>query len=231
MPKAKPLKKISSKKVTVFKVKNRRSWAAICMNNLCEGTTPQQAVRRLYHPLRRMGYYLGLTALFLLSVLPAAQAASKYEIDAGVKSTLEEFYHEVSAGKKLVKDAKGVLVFPAVYKGGIGIGGEYGEGALLIKGKTADYYNTAAASIGLQLGVQKKSIVIIFTQKEALEKFRASEGWKAGVDASIAVIQAGAGGAMDTSKFKQPILGFIFDQAGLMYNLTLEGAKFTKIAK
>jgi lipid-binding SYLF domain-containing protein len=171
-----------------------------------------------------------LMAMMLAAPLNA-HATTAREIDWGVKNTLEKFYSEVPSGKKMVKDAKGVLVFPAVYKGGIGLGGEYGEGALLMKGKTADYYNTAAASIGLQLGVQKKSIVILFTQKEALEKFRASSGWKAGVDASIAVVQVGAGGAMDTSKLNQPILGFIFDQAGLMYNLTLEGAKFTKIKK
>ena len=174
----------------------------------------------------------GWIAGALLLALPAgAYAASAQEIDWGVKNTLEKFYSNVHSGKKMVKDTKGVLVFPSVIKGGIGLGGEYGEGALLVKGKTADYYNIAAASIGLQLGVQKKSIVIIFTQKEALEKFRASSGWKAGVDASIAVVQVGAGGAMDTSKLNEPILGFILDQAGLMYNLTLEGAKFTKIRK
>ena len=172
-------------------------------------------------------------AAFVLSICVsgAAYAASAVAIDADSKSTLEKFYSQVHEGKKLVHDAKGVLIFPSVLKGGIGLGAEYGEGALQIHGKTVDYYSTAAASIGLQLGVQKKSIVIIFTQSEALEKFRSSSGWKAGVDASIAVVQVGAGGAMDTSKYNEPILGFIFDQAGLMYNLTLEGAKFTKISK
>ncbi len=160
-----------------------------------------------------------------------AQAASKYEIDAGVEATLERFYSEVSSGKKLVRDAKGVLVFPAVFKAGIGIGGEYGEGALRVKGKTVDYYSTAAASVGFQLGAQKKSIIVIFMQNDALSKFRSSSGWKAGVDASVAVVTVGAGGEMDTTKLKEPILGFIFGQAGLMYNLTLEGAKFTKLNK
>ena len=174
-----------------------------------------------------------LSVMVFLGVFTArtAFAASAAEIDADVKSTLEKFYFQVHEGKKLAQNAKGVLVFPAVYKGGIGLGGEYGEGALLIKGKTVDYYSTAAASIGLQLGVQKKSIVVVFTQQDALTKFQASSGWKAGVDASIAVVQIGAGGAMDTSKLNEPILGFIFDQAGLMYNLTLEGAKFTRIRK
>ena len=160
-----------------------------------------------------------------------AQAATKSEIESKIDGTLSRFYQEVSNGKDLIKKAKGVLIFPAVYKAGIGIGGEYGEGALQIHGKSADYYSTAAASIGLQLGAQKKSIIVVFTQNEALEKFRLSSGWKAGVDASIAVIAVGAGGSMDTSKLNQPVIAFVMDQKGLMYNLTLEGAKFTKLNK
>ena len=45
-----------------------------------------------------------------------------------------------------------MLVFPNVLKAGVGVGGEYGEGALLVGGKTGAYYNIAAASIGFQLG-------------------------------------------------------------------------------
>ena len=177
-----------------------------------------------------------LAAVFLavgvaLAGVTPAQAASGSEIDASVNATLVRFYEQVSSGKALVEKAKGVLVFPAVFKAGIGIGGEYGEGALQIKGKTVDYYSTAAASIGLQLGAQKKSIVVIFQEDGALAQFRASSGWKAGVDASVAVVTVGAGGEMDTAKLNEPIIGFIIGQAGLMYNLTLEGAKFTKIQK
>lgn len=170
-------------------------------------------------------------AMILSFTCGPSYAGSSREIDASVEATLDRFYDEVHAGKDLVKKAKGVLVFPSVIKAGIGIGGEYGEGALLVKGKTADYYSTAAASIGFQLGAQKKSIIVLFMEDGALKKFRAASGWKAGVDASIAVVTVGAGGEMDTSKYKEPILGFIIGQAGLMYNLTLEGAKFTKLEK
>jgi lipid-binding SYLF domain-containing protein len=116
-------------------------------------------------------------------------------------------------------------------KAGIGVGGEYGEGALRIGGKTVDYYNTAAASIGFQLGAQKKTIILVFMQQEALKKFRASSGWKAGVDGSVALITVGVEGSIDTTKIKDPIVGFVFGQKGLMYNLTLEGSKFTKLKK
>lgn len=54
----KALQPISSSQVTIFKVKNRSGYAAICMNNLTEGATPAEAFRRLVHPLRRMGYEL-----------------------------------------------------------------------------------------------------------------------------------------------------------------------------
>ncbi len=158
-------------------------------------------------------------------------AGNAREIDAGADSTLERFYSEVNGGEKLVHDAKGVLIFPGVFKAGIGLGGEYGEGALRIKGKTVDYYNTIAASLGLQLGAQKKSILILFMEPTALKNFRDSTGWKVGVDASVAIVTVGAGGAMDTSKLRQPVIAFILGQKGLMYNLTLEGAKITKIKK
>jgi len=122
-----------------------------------------------------------------------------------------------------------VLVFPTVYKAGFGIGGEYGEGALITRGRTIDYYNLISASIGFQLGAQARSIVIVFMTPEALESFRRVDGWKVGVDGSIALINVGIGGSIDTTRITNPIVGFIFDNKGLMYNLTLEGSKISRI--
>jgi lipid-binding SYLF domain-containing protein len=172
-------------------------------------------------------------ALFLAAFLHASapvHAASANEIDQEVDRALQAF-QKIDGASAFLGIAKGVLVFPKVYKAGIGIGGEYGEGALRVDGKTVDYYSTAAASIGFQLGAQAKSIVVIFTQDEALNKFRASEGWKVGVDGSVALVDIGAGKAIDTTNIKDPVIGFVFGQKGLMYNLTLEGAKFTKLDK
>ena len=105
------------------------------------------------------------------------------------------------------------------------------DGALRIAGKTADYYSTAAASIGLQLGAQAKTVIILFLEKAALDKFRNSKGWEAGVDGSVALIQVGAGGSIDTTNIKDPIIGFVIGQKGLMFNVTLEGSKFTKLVR
>jgi len=158
-----------------------------------------------------------------------AWAASKEEIDAKVQEATESFHKQTGAGKSLAQKAAGMLVFPEVIKAGIGVGGEYGEGALVIKGKPAAYYSTASASIGFQLGAQVKSQIILFMNPKVLAEFRKSQGWKAGVDGSVALATLGAGGEISTETLKEPIIGFIFSNKGLMYNLTFEGSKITKL--
>jgi len=170
-----------------------------------------------------------LVGLFLLCSTSMAYSETAKEIDVSVDVTLERFDKEVPGGSSFIKKAKGILVFPSVIKVGIGIGGEYGEGALRIGGKTADYYSTMAASIGFQLGAQAKSIVMVFLSGDALKQFRNSDGWKAGVDGSVALISLGMGDSLDTTNVKDPIVAFVFGQKGLMYNLTLEGSKFSKL--
>lgn len=168
--------------------------------------------------------------LTLVFALPCS-AASTVEIDAKVDAALNDFYAHSAAGKSLAQQSKGMLVFPSVIKAGIGIGGEYGEGKLIEGGKTAGYYNIAAASIGFQLGAQVKSEIIMFMTNEALSGFKSSQGWEAGVDGSVALVTLGAGGEIDTETIKDPIIGFIFSNKGLMYNLSLEGSKITKLNK
>lgn len=158
-------------------------------------------------------------------------AKTAREIDVSVDASLDRFRKEVKGAEEFLKSAKGVLVLPGVIKGGLVIGGEYGEGALRMNGNTADYYSIAAGSYGFQLGGQKKDVILVFMQDEALARFRASSGWKAGVDGSVALINLGAAASIDTAKIKEPVVGFVFNQKGLMYNLTLEGSKFTKLKK
>lgn len=173
--------------------------------------------------------FMILFSIVLLS--NSAQAESATVIDVKVNEALGKFHKEVKSAKELVSKSLGILVFPSVIKAGIGIGGEYGEGALRINGKTVDYYNTATVSIGLQLGAQAKTVILLFMTKEALTNFQNSEGWEVGIDGSVALVNVGAGGSLDTANIKEPILGFVIGQKGLMYNLTLEGSKITKINK
>jgi lipid-binding SYLF domain-containing protein len=171
--------------------------------------------------------------IFVLSIiLPGVcQAASRAEIDAKVEAAMEAFYEHSPAGKKLARQAHGILIFPSVVKAGIGIGGEYGEGALQVGGQTVAYYNIATASVGFQLGAQVKSEILMFMTADALTGFRNSKGWEAGVDGSVALVTLGAGGEIDTETIQEPIIGFIFSNKGLMYNLSIEGSKITEIDK
>jgi len=158
-------------------------------------------------------------------------AASAQELDIKSDAALKAFAKEVAGGDVFLEKSHGILIFPSVIKAGIGIGGEYGEGVLRVKGKTVDYYSTAAASIGFQLGAQSKSVVLVFLTEASLIKFRASEGWKAGVDGSVALLEWGAGKDINSVEINDPIVGFIFGSKGLMYNLTIEGSKFTKLER
>jgi lipid-binding SYLF domain-containing protein len=167
----------------------------------------------------------------LLSLATLTHAASKEEVDAEVSATLVAFKQQTGAGHELSQKASGMLVFPNVVKGGFIVGGEFGEGALLVDGKTVGYYNIAAASIGLQLGAQARSEIILFMTDKALKDFQKSKGWKVGVDGSVALATLGAGGSIDSETARQSVIGFIFSNKGLMYNLTFEGSKISVVEK
>ena len=151
------------------------------------------------------------------------------EIDASVNSTLMRLSSTVPGSNELVNKARGVLVFPSVLAAGFVVGGQYGEGALRMDGKTVDYYRTVSGSFGLQIGAQSKAIIFLFMTQEALDKFRSSPGWTAGVDASVAVIKTGANGNVDLNTATQPVNVFVMTNQGLMANLTVEGTKITKL--
>jgi lipid-binding SYLF domain-containing protein len=177
---------------------------------------------------RRRAISLALSStVATIGAVPSAQAISDGAIDA----TLREFYYHFRGSRALVKRAAGVLVFPTIIKAGIGIGGEYGEGALLIHGRRVASYNCVSASVGFQLGAQARSVIILFMTEDALAHFSRTDGWKIGVDGSVAFITVGVGGSIDTDRIVSPIVGFIFDNKGLMYNLTLEGTKISRISR
>ena len=158
-----------------------------------------------------------------------AFADSKAEINTNVTATLNAFEALNTSNKSLGNKAAGMLVFPRVTKGGVGVAGEHGEGVLQVDGKTVGYYSVGAASVGLTLGLAKHSEIIMFMTKESLDKFLASEGWSIGADAGITVMSQGASGEYDSKTQQKPILGFVFAEKGLIGDLSLEGSKISKI--
>jgi lipid-binding SYLF domain-containing protein len=168
-------------------------------------------------------------AIVALASSGASVAASQAQIDTRVSQTLLYFNTINSENKALGEKAAGMLVFPRVTKGGIGVGGEFGEGALQVNGKTVGYYRLGAASVGATLGLAKHSEIIMFMTQDSLDKFISSKGWSVGADAGITVVSAGASGTYDTQTQQKPILGFIFAEKGLIADLSFEGSKISKI--
>lgn len=161
----------------------------------------------------------------------SSNAKTAKEINSEVNGALNSFPQYVKGGKEFLNVAKGVLVIPNIVKAGLGVGGEYGEGAMRIGGKTVEYYSIAAGSVGFQIGAQKMNLILIFMQDEALRNFRASSGWKAGVDGTVAFVDVGKEKSLDTVNIKDPIVAFLFGQRGLMASAAIEGAKFTKLKR
>ena len=177
-------------------------------------------------------FFFVVCMALIIGIFPVySYAATADEIDASVNASLDRFVKEVKGAKEFLDAAKGVLIIPKVIQGGLVVGAEYGEGALRIGGKTVGYYNIASASFGYQIGAQEKDIIIVFMNKAVLKKFRTGENWQAGVDAKVTVVNVGADESLNTTKFKQPVVGFVFGQKGLMAGATIEGSKFTKLKK
>lgn len=173
-----------------------------------------------------VGMSLMLVSLFAITT---AVADTKGEIDTSVTQALTKFYAQNPKNQELANSAVGILIFPRVTKGGAGVAGEFGEGALQVKGATVDYYKMTSGSVGATLGVASRSEILMFMTQESLDKFTKSKGWKAGVDAGVAVMSVGAGGQYDTKTMQQPIIGFAFGEKGLIADLSFEGSKITKI--
>ena len=178
---------------------------------------------------RRIAWIASLVLLGGLVLPTMASAKTPEEIDASVNAALGNFEAQVRGANTMLQDAQGVLVFPGVVQAGIGIGGEFGEGALRVHGQDAGYFSLGAASVGFQFGAQVKDVIIVFLQRQALENFRAKHGFTVGVDGSIVLVNLGAEASINTTTLNQPVVGFIVGQKGLMYNLTLQGSKISRI--
>ncbi|MCX5870199.1 MAG: twin-arginine translocation pathway signal protein [Deltaproteobacteria bacterium] len=170
-----------------------------------------------------------LMAVILLTLPRIALAATAKSIDRDVDSSLQTLYQATPAAKDLSKIAKGILVFPSIIKGGLIVGGQYGEGALRVGGKTTGYYNTVSASYGLQAGAQSFGYALFFLDQEKLNYLKKSEGWEIGVDPNLVIVDEGLARSLSTTTAKSGIYAFFFNQKGLMAGLTIQGSKITKI--
>ncbi len=156
-------------------------------------------------------------------------ATTRASLDAQVDATLSRLYANVPGSRELAAKSAGVLVFPAVVSAALGVGAEYGRGAMRNGGRTTAYYSTTAASVGWQAGAQSRAVVYMFTTQEALTKFQASNGWTVGADATVALATVGANGQIDSNTARQPVVGYVMTNAGLEAGVALQGSKISKV--
>jgi lipid-binding SYLF domain-containing protein len=170
-----------------------------------------------------------LAGVALAVACQGALAAGASELARDANAALQKLYASAPAAKALGPKAHAILVFPKVTKAGLGVGGQFGEGALLKGGKAVAYYNTAGASMGLQAGAQQFGYALFFMNEKALAQLDKAEGFEVGVGPSVVVMDEGMAKSASTTTMKDDIYAFIFGQKGLMAGLGIQGNKITRI--
>ncbi len=173
-----------------------------------------------------------IVAVMMVAISPQpVVAATAAEINRDANKALKQLFASTPSAKGLAANARGILVFPKIVKGGFVVGGQYGEGALRIGGKTVGYYSSAAASYGLQAGAQTFGYALFFMTESALDYFKKSEGWEIGSGPSVVIVDEGMASSLTTTTAKHDVYAFFFSQKGLMAGLGLQGTKISKIKK
>ena len=181
------------------------------------------------HQIKYFLKSFGFLSICILFFTADINAKSTAEMDASIESAIERFTNEIQGGQTYLDGARGILVIPKMIKAGLVLGVEYGEGALVVDNIKVQYYRAFSGSLGLQLGIGSKDLIILFYDDEAMDDFIYSSGWQVGVDGSVALLDMGAGGSLDSTEAQDPIVGFVFGHKGLIAGISLEGTKFTKI--
>ena len=180
--------------------------------------------------LNRRSLIMGAASVPLLSACGNGLGSNAGDrIDARVDSAIQFMYDNIPGTRDLMSDAEGVLIMPLITEAGFGIGGGYGRGALRINGATVDYYSSASATFGLQIGAQQYAHALFFMTEEALSSFRGSPGWAVGADVRYAFNASGASLGIDSNTLTNPVIAVVFGQAGLIAGATLEGTRYSRI--
>ena len=160
---------------------------------------------------------------------PEDRAAKRREINNAADATLTRLYSTAGGSKELAARAQGILIFPRMLSGGLIVGGEYGDGILRSGGRNEGYYRLIGGSLGWQAGAQSQAVVLMFLTQDALDKFRRSNGWTVGADATVSVANVGASGQVDSNTVKQSVVGFALTNVGLFAGVKLDGAKISRL--
>jgi lipid-binding SYLF domain-containing protein len=156
-------------------------------------------------------------------------AAQRQSLNAQADNALARLYREARDSEALVKQARGVLVFPSFISAGFIIGGASGQGVLREAGKTVSYHRMTEGSVGLLAGAQSQAVFILFMTDDSLSRFKASNGWTVGADAGVTMLTVGADASITGRTAQQPVVGFVLTNSGLMGSLSLNGSRITPL--
>ncbi|MCE9518523.1 MAG: lipid-binding SYLF domain-containing protein [Verrucomicrobia bacterium] len=160
-----------------------------------------------------------------------AAHASASQITRDSRAALASLYARNAAARSLAKGAKGIFVFPAITRAGFVFGGQAGNGVMFRNDESiVGFYQTTAASYGLQIGVQKFSYALFLMDDESVQKVNRSGGWDIGSSPSLVIVNRGMAGSLNTTNINKGTYAFFFNQQGLMAGLDLQGSKITPIS-
>lgn len=186
---------------------------------------------------RRHFTLAGIAATAATTTPLHAMAEDRAVINTRVNLALDTLWRQVPSARTVANKARAMLVMPDVVKGGLIVGGAYGEGALMLASvggnfsQPSEYFSVAAASIGLQVGVQTSSHVLMFMTDAGLQGFRRADGWEIGADAEVTFPEAGLNAQLNSTLLDKPIIGYVFGQDGFLAGVSLEGAKYSRIER
>jgi lipid-binding SYLF domain-containing protein len=159
-----------------------------------------------------------------------AASSSASQIAHDSRAALDSLYTQNPGARALGKNAKGVLVFPSIVRGGLIVGGQAGNGAMIRDtGEISGFYQSSAASYGLQGGIQTFSYALFFMDDEAYRNIKRTGGWEVGSSPSLVIVDKGIATSFTTTTANRGTYAFFFNQRGLMGGLGLQGSKITRI--
>lgn len=172
-----------------------------------------------------------VSTILILLLTNTLSAKDATVINAEADAAIQKFYTSVEGGQDFLSKVKGYVIFPEILKGAFWIGGEYGEGVLRSEGANQGYYSTASGSLGFQIGLQQKSVLIAFVSQRAYDDFVAGSGWNGGIGATANAITLGASKDFNSVSFENDTVIFVFGETGLMAGVDANIGRIEKIER
>ena len=160
----------------------------------------------------------------LLNIAPVfgQSKAKKNKIIADSQTAKTEFIKGDPLMKALFESAYGYVIFPNVGKGGFGIGGAAGNGAVYEHNKIVGLAKLTQVSIGFQAGGQAYREVIFLESKKEMDRFKESRFEFSAQASAVAVTE----GASANVKYTDGVMVFTMLKGGLMYEASIGGQQF-----